>query len=204
MAWALLGIRLSDDQVTQLDDFNNWFYPLQQPSPERAAPAAPVTTTPSTPARIEEATPATPALTVAAVPKDVNVLSSRSAAPEIAAPTSALIDDEPSTTPAVAEDIDTVTAESPVAPPPAETTDTTSPQEATGSSADEDVTPDPDLPKTSTSQQESDDSVTSEMHSGPAQAGDSASETTDVKQDGDHVEQPAQETSASQTDKAAA
>ncbi|MBX7430684.1 PE-PPE domain-containing protein [Mycobacterium sp. Y57] len=43
---GVVGIHLSDDQVDKLNTFNDWFYPLQQPTPERAAPVAPVTTAP--------------------------------------------------------------------------------------------------------------------------------------------------------------
>ncbi|WP_052960408.1 PE-PPE domain-containing protein [Mycobacterium sp. EPa45] len=45
IAAGAVGFHLSDTQVHQLNEFNNWLYPLQQPSPERAASTAPVTST---------------------------------------------------------------------------------------------------------------------------------------------------------------
>ncbi|KAA0104144.1 PE-PPE domain-containing protein [Mycolicibacterium sp. P1-5] len=45
IAAGAVGIHFSDTQVAQLNDFNNWFYPLQQPSPERGAATVPATST---------------------------------------------------------------------------------------------------------------------------------------------------------------
>jgi hypothetical protein len=45
IAAGVVGIHFSDTQVDQLNDFNNWFYPLQQPGPAPMAATVPATST---------------------------------------------------------------------------------------------------------------------------------------------------------------
>ncbi len=216
MVIGIVGIRLSETEVQQLDDFNNWFYPLQQPSPERAAPAAPVTPTSPAPVSADDATSTTAAATSLAAPENISAHSSRqqpgpeAAAPETTtAPAPAGTDDAISVTPSLPEDLDMASDVPPTdTVDPADTADdTTSPEEVTGPADDEDVSPGSDLPKTSTTQQSSDDAVTNETHSpadDSAKTDDSTPGSTNVKPGGGSVQQGSQESSASAPDQAAA
>ncbi|WP_099024443.1 hypothetical protein [Mycolicibacterium palauense] len=92
MALGAFGIQLSDSQVDRLEEFNDWFYPLQQPSPERAAPGAPVLPTPPAPAPVADDTTAasaeaeTPAARIPVEEPDAMDTSVSAATPEVATP----------------------------------------------------------------------------------------------------------------------
>ncbi len=211
MVIGLVGIHLSKTQVEQLDAFNNWFYPLQQPSVERAAPAAPVTTTPPTSARTGDETSTIPTVATLAVSEGVAPLSlpqqssREAAAPETTTPsTPADTDDETPTTPAVTADpAEPEGVDTPSDEPPSEladTSDSPSAPEITQPSDDEGTAPDSDLPEN--------DSVARQVQSTSddesAEAGDSDPGPTDVKQGGNQVDQPSQESSAGHPESAAA